>query len=227
MRMYLRWSLCTRYLHTCQVRVTVGNSGLCCCTCVTSFEHQWTPLCVGSVESLKTSSLIRPLPILTGNRNADLMSPVLIVAVLHKEVLNQWLGQQWRHISVFAWVERESERQREREWDRDRETQRETEKERHRESERARKRERVRQRQRQRNREERERLAFWEIPAQLQVWVINTRVSWQFFRSSASPACSTVFPCRQAVFSPWTLEKHAALTRRWQNSNASQHFLQP
>ena len=26
------------YLHACQVRVTVGNSGLCCCTCVAYFE---------------------------------------------------------------------------------------------------------------------------------------------------------------------------------------------
>ena len=29
--MYLQWSLC-------QVRVTVGDSGLCCCTCVKYFE---------------------------------------------------------------------------------------------------------------------------------------------------------------------------------------------
>ena len=39
LRMYLWWSLCTLYLHACQVRVTVGDSGLCCCTCVTYFEH--------------------------------------------------------------------------------------------------------------------------------------------------------------------------------------------
>ena len=31
------WSLCTLYLHACQVRVTVGDSGLCCCTLVTYF----------------------------------------------------------------------------------------------------------------------------------------------------------------------------------------------
>ena len=36
LRMYLWWSLCTLYLHACQVRVTVGDSGLCCCTFVTS-----------------------------------------------------------------------------------------------------------------------------------------------------------------------------------------------
>ena len=35
---HLRWSLCTLYIHACQVRVTVGDSGLCC-TCVTSFGH--------------------------------------------------------------------------------------------------------------------------------------------------------------------------------------------
>ena len=37
-RMYLWWSLCTLYLHACQVRVTLGDSGLCCCTCVTYFR---------------------------------------------------------------------------------------------------------------------------------------------------------------------------------------------
>ena len=31
MRMYLSWSLCAFYLHACQVRVTVGDSGLCRC----------------------------------------------------------------------------------------------------------------------------------------------------------------------------------------------------
>ena len=48
-RMYLWWSLCT--LNACQVRVTVGESGLCCCTCVTSFERWLTPLCVVSILS--------------------------------------------------------------------------------------------------------------------------------------------------------------------------------
>ena len=38
--MYIWWSLCTLlYLHACQVRVTVGDSGLCCCTCVTYFQR--------------------------------------------------------------------------------------------------------------------------------------------------------------------------------------------
>ena len=34
---YLWWSLRTLYLHACQVRVTVGDTGLCC-TSVTYFE---------------------------------------------------------------------------------------------------------------------------------------------------------------------------------------------
>ena len=38
-RMYLWWSLCTLYLHACWVRVTVGDSGLCCCVCVTYFDR--------------------------------------------------------------------------------------------------------------------------------------------------------------------------------------------
>ena len=33
----LWWSSCTLYLHACQVRVTVGYSSLCCCTCVYVF----------------------------------------------------------------------------------------------------------------------------------------------------------------------------------------------
>ena len=37
--LYLQWSLRTLYLLVCQVRVAVGNSGLRCCVCVTSFEQ--------------------------------------------------------------------------------------------------------------------------------------------------------------------------------------------
>ena len=36
-RMYLWWSLCALYLHACQVRVAVDDSGLCC-SCVTYFD---------------------------------------------------------------------------------------------------------------------------------------------------------------------------------------------
>ena len=91
-RMYLWWSLCTLYLHACQVRVTVlrsslcylrecisggvyvpctytharwelpywGDSGLCCCVCVTSFDFErycllpcvLTTLCSAKVKRL-------------------------------------------------------------------------------------------------------------------------------------------------------------------------------
>ena len=43
LRMYLWWIVCTLYLHACQVRVTVGDLGLCCCTCVTYFKCYLTP----------------------------------------------------------------------------------------------------------------------------------------------------------------------------------------
>ena len=36
--------------HACQVRVTVGDSGpCCCCICVMHFERRLTPLCVDYV----------------------------------------------------------------------------------------------------------------------------------------------------------------------------------
>ena len=37
-------------MYACQVRVTVGNSGLCCCTCITYYKHWLTPLCVDPVH---------------------------------------------------------------------------------------------------------------------------------------------------------------------------------
>ena len=37
------------YLVFTRMRVTVGDSGLCCCTCVTYFERQLTPLCADFV----------------------------------------------------------------------------------------------------------------------------------------------------------------------------------
>ena len=45
---HLWWSLCSLYLLACHVRVNVGNSGLCCCVCVTCFQRWLTPLCVDS-----------------------------------------------------------------------------------------------------------------------------------------------------------------------------------
>ena len=41
------------------MRVTVGNSGLCCCTCVTYFERLLTPLCVDSARALWVSFCFR------------------------------------------------------------------------------------------------------------------------------------------------------------------------
>ena len=38
------------YLLACQVLDTVGDSGLCCCVCVKSFERDLTPLCVDSAS---------------------------------------------------------------------------------------------------------------------------------------------------------------------------------
>ena len=35
----MQWSLGTSWYLACQVRVTVGDSGLCCCACVTSIER--------------------------------------------------------------------------------------------------------------------------------------------------------------------------------------------
>ena len=37
--MYLWWSLCPLYFLAYQLRVTVGDSDLCCCVCVTSIER--------------------------------------------------------------------------------------------------------------------------------------------------------------------------------------------
>ena len=36
--MYYWWNLCALYLLACQVRVTVGDSGLCCCVCCDVFR---------------------------------------------------------------------------------------------------------------------------------------------------------------------------------------------
>ena len=47
----LWWSSCTLYLHACQVRVTVGYSGLCCCTCVMYFKCWLTPLFVDQTHA--------------------------------------------------------------------------------------------------------------------------------------------------------------------------------
>ena len=46
-------------LHACQVRVTGGDSGLCCCVCVTSFERYLTPLSVATARALCASFCFR------------------------------------------------------------------------------------------------------------------------------------------------------------------------
>ena len=40
----------TLYLHACQVRVTLGDAGICCCISVTYFERLLSPLCVSSIK---------------------------------------------------------------------------------------------------------------------------------------------------------------------------------
>ena len=54
LRMYHWGSLCTLYSNACQVLVTISDSGFCCCACpcVTSFEHELTPLCVDSYSKV-------------------------------------------------------------------------------------------------------------------------------------------------------------------------------
>ena len=52
MWMYLWWREWTLYSLTYQVRVTVGDLGLSCCVCVTSFKHWLTPLCADSAQTL-------------------------------------------------------------------------------------------------------------------------------------------------------------------------------
>ena len=47
------------YLHACHVRVTVGDSGLCCCTCVTYLQPKLSPLCVDSARALWASFCFR------------------------------------------------------------------------------------------------------------------------------------------------------------------------
>ena len=46
LRTYLWWSSCTLYLLACQMRVTVRDSGVCCCVHLTSLERRLTPLYV-------------------------------------------------------------------------------------------------------------------------------------------------------------------------------------
>jgi len=52
------WSLCTVYLLACQVRITVGESGLCCCGKCDVFQALVIALCL-----LILHKLSRPRPV--------------------------------------------------------------------------------------------------------------------------------------------------------------------
>ena len=54
--LYLWWSLYTLYLLACQMRVTIGDSGLCCSVCVSSSEHYLTPLFVDTISTLTSNN---------------------------------------------------------------------------------------------------------------------------------------------------------------------------
>ena len=45
------------------MRITVGDSGLYCCACVTSFTHQLTPLCVVSAVMFCFSVSVPVVPV--------------------------------------------------------------------------------------------------------------------------------------------------------------------
>ena len=59
-RMYLWWSFCTLYLFACQVRVTVGDSSLCC-TCVTYFERARVRVCACARAHVLKIVMLEPL----------------------------------------------------------------------------------------------------------------------------------------------------------------------
>ena len=65
LRMYLWWSLYTLYfLHACQVRITVGGSGLCCCMCVTYSEGWLLPCLLISMWKNSGSVHCKEIPLL-------------------------------------------------------------------------------------------------------------------------------------------------------------------
>ena len=77
-RIDLRWGLCTLYLLACQVKLTVGDSGLCCCVCcVTSFERQLAPLCVDSAGVLCAPVLFH-------------VYYIIVTAHMHKHRRRKW-----------------------------------------------------------------------------------------------------------------------------------------
>ena len=100
LRTYLRWSLCTLYLHACQVRVTVADSGLCCCTlllcctCVTYFECSLTLLCVDSDAVVRTIAKKTK-----GAASKKPLTHTLVVYCMHWKVC--YNTQTWIKSTVF------------------------------------------------------------------------------------------------------------------------------
>ena len=99
--MYLWWSLCSLHLHACQVSISVGDSGLCCCACVMTFKCKLTPLCVeveGKSENWVNTTLRGLGPGYMGQRTWSMQ---------HSEVwvLGKWareLGQETQHSKVWV-----------------------------------------------------------------------------------------------------------------------------
>ena len=53
------------------MRVTVGDSGFCCCVFITYFERQLTPLCVDAVPCLHSVGSYRIRPVLALRRTCN------------------------------------------------------------------------------------------------------------------------------------------------------------
>ena len=78
---YRWWSLCTFYLLTCHMRVTIGDSGLCCCVlCLLSAIIVLIPFPVSAeCQVLARRSAFHPS---TGKRNLPRGRPCVWIAAL-------------------------------------------------------------------------------------------------------------------------------------------------
>ena len=83
--------LCTLCLHACQVRVTVGDSGLCCCICVTYFERYW-------INSLVCWSPASVLPL--SSRLALTVKSVVFELLFSTGTASDWTGQFCQHFYI-------------------------------------------------------------------------------------------------------------------------------
>ena len=61
LRIYSSGGFCTVYLHTCQVRVTIGDSGLCCCPYVLILHQHSGPCSV--LDSCQFSFFAKQKPV--------------------------------------------------------------------------------------------------------------------------------------------------------------------